>query len=319
MRVRFWGTRGSIPTPLTSSQLKTKIRKALVLSRGADLSSDARLDQFIEQTLPFTVVNTFGGDSPCMEIENNCDEYLICDLGTGLRRFGGRVLAKNGPDKPKVFNFVLSHVHWDHIMGFPFFAPAYIPGNKIRMFGCHDTIESALRYQHSGPCFPVEYDALGADIEYVRLEVDQWYDIADLKVKPMRQHHTGVSYGYRFEKAGKSIVYSTDSEHKLISRAETEAFVAFFHEADLVVFDAMYSLADAVTIREDWGHSSNIVGVELCQMAQVKHLCLFHHEPTNDDDAIQQIFEDTLRLEAITRTDHPLRISAAYDGLEIEV
>ena len=319
MRVRFWGTRGSIPTPLTSAQLKHKIRKALVLSRGADLSSDARIDEFVEQTLPFTVANTFGGDSPCVEIETESNEYLICDLGTGLRRFGSQVLARNGLDTPNKFNFVMSHVHWDHIMGFPFFAPAYIPGNKIRVFGCHDIVESALRGQHSGPCFPVEYDALGADIEYVGLEVDRWYDVAGLKVKAMRQHHTGDSYGYRFEKDGKSIVYSTDSEHKLISRAETEAFVAFFREADLVVFDAMYSLADAVTIREDWGHSSNIVGVELCQMARAKHFCLFHHEPTNDDDAIQQIFEDTVRLEEITRTDHTLKISAAYDGLEIEV
>ena len=102
----------------------------------------------------------------------------------------------------------------------------------------------------------------------------------------MLQRHTGDSYGYRFESQGKVVVYSTDSEHPLAQPEHTERFVRFFHGADLVIFDAMYSLADAISVKADWGHSSNIVGVELCQMAEARHLCLFHHEPVFDDAAI---------------------------------
>jgi len=86
-----------------------------------------------------------------------------------------------------------------------------------------------------------------------------------------------------------------------------------------VIFDAMYSLAEAVSVKEDWGHSSNVVGVELCQLANVKHLVLFHHEPANNDERIAQIWRETLRYEEISRTGEPLRISVAYDGLEIEL
>jgi len=138
-------------------------------------------------------------------------------------------------------------------------------------------------------------------------------------VRAMLQAHSGDSFGYRFEHDGKSVVYSTDSEHKLEDQRETEAFVSFFRGADLVIFDAMYSLADAISVKEDWGHSSNIVGVELCQMAEAKRLCLYHHEPISDDERIAGIWRETRRLEEITRSGAPLEILAAYDGLEIAI
>ena len=131
------------------------------------------------------------------------------------------------------------------------------------------------------------------------------------------QRHGGDSYGYRFEAGGRSVAYSTDSEPRLHNAPEREAFVELFRDADLVVFDAMYSLADAITVKQDWGHSSNVVAVELCQLAGVRHLCLFHHEPALDDAAISKVLADTRRLEEITRSGAPLRVSAAYDGLVI--
>jgi ribonuclease BN (tRNA processing enzyme) len=119
------------------------------------------------------------------------------------------------------------------------------------------------------------------------------------------------------------VVYTTDSEHKLEEHSEAELFAAFFRDADLVIFDAMYSLADAISIRADWGHSSNVVGVELCQMARAKHLVLFHHEPANNDAAIDSLLRDARRLEELTRENFQpsrrLEISAAHDGLEIEL
>jgi ribonuclease BN (tRNA processing enzyme) len=163
----------------------------------------------------------------------------------------------------------------------------------------------------------VEWNRLGATIEFVRLTPGRAHEMAGVRVTPKLQRHGGDSYGYRFEAEGRTVVYSTDSEHKLDDAAETRAFVDFFHEADLVIFDAQYSLAEAVTIKADWGHSSNIVGVELCQMARARHLCLYHHEPALDDERLDTILRETRRLEEITRRDHPVRVSAAYDGMEV--
>jgi ribonuclease BN (tRNA processing enzyme) len=143
--------------------------------------------------------------------------------------------------------------------------------------------------------------------------------VGGVRVTAAPQFHSGESFGFRFEREGASFVYSTDSEHKLEDNRETQRIVAFFRGADLVIFDAMYSLAEAVSVKADWGHSSNVVGVELCQMAQVKKLALFHHEPANDDAAIHRILKDARRLEELTRHGHELQVIAAYDGLELDL
>lgn len=318
MLVRFWGTRGSIPVGLTSADIRRKIEAALTQAMGKGLDSPDKVRRFIDDELDFSTARTYGGQSPCVQVETGSDEYLVCDMGSGARAFGGHVMATKKPGAATV-NVLMSHVHWDHIMGFPFFTPAYAPGTRIRIFGCHDVIEKAFRLQQSAPCFPVDFSRLAASIEFVRLEAGKPVDIAGVRVTPKLQLHTGDSYGYRLERDGKAIVYSTDSEHKLEDPAETEAFVAFFRDADLVIFDAMYSLLDAVSVKEDWGHSSNMVGVELAQMANVKHLCMFHHEPAFNDERIQSVLKETIRFEQLTRGDKPLVVSAAFDGMEIEV
>jgi phosphoribosyl 1,2-cyclic phosphodiesterase len=214
-------------------------------------------------------------------------------------------------------------MHWDHIMGFPFFGPAYVPKNRLFIYGCHDELEHAFRRQQEPPSFPVPFSALGADIQFIKLAPGQKQDVQGLKVTPQVQRHSGDSYGFRFEFGGKSVVYTTDSEHKLEERSEAELFAGFFRDADLVIFDAMYSLADAISVKADWGHSSNVVGVELCQMARARHLVLFHHEPANSDAAIDGLLRDARRLEELTRDNFPpprkMEISAAHDGMEIEL
>ncbi len=316
-RVKFWGTRGSIPVALDSSSIKEKLSRALVAAARKGLDTPEKARAWIENELDFAVSHTFGGNSSCVQLDAGGTEYVLCDLGSGVRVFGNHVFAKDGPAKANVFHVFVSHLHWDHIMGFPYFAPAYVRGNTIRIYGCHKELESALRRQQDAPSFPVPFERLSATIEFVTLDPDRTYDIAGWGVTSKLQSHSGDSYGYRFARDGRIIVYSTDSEHTLDDPEETEGFAAFFRDADLVIFDAMYSLAEAVSVKEDWGHSSNVVGVELCQLANAKHLVLYHHEPAHDDERIAKIWQETLRLEEITRLGERLFISAAYDGLEI--
>ena len=319
MRVRFWGTRGSIPVALTSADIRLKIEQVLTLAIAGGVDSPEKLHAFIEHDLGSSISHTYGGHSSCVEFETGRADYLVCDMGSGARAFGNSIISRRDGGPPPVINVIMSHVHWDHIMGFPFFAPAYVPGARIRIHGCHDVLEQAFRLQQSAPCFPVEFSRLAADIEFVQLKAGVSYDVAGFKVTPKLQRHTGDSYGYRFERDGKIVVYSTDSEHKLEDPGETRGFADFFRNADLVIFDAMYSLLDAVSVKEDWGHSSNIVGVEMAQMANVKHLCMFHHEPAFDDERIESVLKETIRFEKLTRTEQPLTVTAAYDGMEIEL
>jgi len=319
MLLRFWGTRGSLPAPLGHQAVRAKIREALLAAQGRRLENPEAIDHFIDHELSFAGRGTYGGNSSCVEIVPGGDDYVLCDLGSGAREFGNSVLAKHGPGRHHCFNVFLSHLHWDHIQGFPFFMPAYIPGNVIRIHGCHQVMREALLRQQSYPCFPVDFRSLGATIEFVELEPGRTFEVAGLSAQPFLQKHGGDSYGYRFEQAGKTVVYSTDSEHKFDRLDDRYPFVEFFRDADVLIFDAMYSLADQISVKEDWGHSSNIIAVELAQLAGVKHLVMYHHEPIYDDRTLETILGETRRYAEISRPAQPLTITSAYDGLEIVV
>jgi phosphoribosyl 1,2-cyclic phosphodiesterase len=316
--IRFWGTRGSIPVALTSRDLRDRVARALLEASGRRFSSYEEASAFATHELDFSIAHTFGGHTPCVELDVGGDEYFVCDMGSGARPFGSHLLKRQAK-RPATVNVFMSHVHWDHIMGFPFFGPAYVRGTKIRIHGCHELLEHAYRLQQANPCFPVDFSQLAAEIEFVRLVPDQPHEVSGFTVTPHLQLHGGDSYGYRFEREGKAIVYSTDSEHKLEDPAEAEGFAKFFRAADVVIFDAMYALADAISVKADWGHSSNMVGVELCQSAGVRHLVLFHHEPANDDATLLGLLNGARRLEELTRSGDPLLVSSAYDGLEIQL
>ncbi len=315
MSVRFWGTRGSLPAPLTLSQLRNKLTSALVAGANMKLDTVERAQHFVE-SLPFHIGGTYGGNSSCVELSASDNNVVLLDMGSGARLAGQDALQRLA-GRSGDFHIFISHLHWDHIMGFPFFTPAYISGQRIHIYACHEHLENAFRRQQAEPSFPVELSKMAAQIEFVRLEPGRSYNIAGYQVQAALQHHHGDSFGYRFQKNGKCVVYSTDAEHKPEDLLDIKNFVEFFRDADLVIFDAMYSLADSISVKEDWGHSSNIMGVELCQQAGAKRLVLVHHEPANDDATIERLCHDALRLEEITSKGQRLEIFAAYDGLQI--
>ncbi len=318
VRVHFWGTRGSLPAALDAGTVEAKIRAAVRLLRDRQprLGDDAAIAAAVA-ALPFAARASFGGNTSCVQLDAGAEEMTICDAGSGLRAFAEH-LAATRPG-PHVFNLFVSHVHWDHIMGFPFFRPAYVPGNVIRIHGCHPDLREAFVRQHGSPSFPVDFADLQATIEFVTLETDRTYRIGGFDVSASAQHHPGRSFAYRFAGPGGTVVYATDCEHAFRSAEAAAPVIAFYRDADVAIVDAMYSLGESVTVKEDWGHSSNIDAVELAQAAHVRHLVLFHHDPANDDRAIQRALDDARRFEEITRDGMSLRISAAYDGMELVV
>lgn len=318
-QVVFWGTRGSLPTSLNSREIREKIVSALVSANGRSFRNRAAIDHFVDQ-LPFSVGSTFGGNSSCVEIVSDAPEHVICDMGSGARALGQSKIARFGVPNGQTYHIFISHLHWDHLMGFPFFTPMYIPGNRIVIHGCHAQLEEAVRLQMRAPCFPVDYSQAGASISFDQMTPGKAHFIAGMNVTPKRQLHAGDSYGYRFESIDKTLVYSTDSEHKLGEVDSFNEFASFFSKADLVIFDAMYSLAEAASVKADWGHSSNVVAVELCQAAAAKRLALFHHEPMHDDMQLSRLLAETRRLEQITRGNRPaLEVLSAYDGLIVDL
>ncbi len=318
--VKFWGTRGSIPVAPHAHAVRARLESILVKAIDSKLSNYDDIPTFLN-SLSFPEVASYGGNTSCVEIDTGEGDYVLCDMGTGLRDFGANYMRYNEHQRSKTFHLFLSHLHWDHIMGFPFFTPAYIPGYKIRIYGCHQQLESAIKAQHSGPGFPVNFDTLSADIEFHVFQPGDKLTVNGIEIEAFLQLHEGDSYGYRFQVGDKKIVYSTDSEHKVEDQARLDRFVNFIQGADLVVFDAMYSLLEAVTLKEDWGHSSNLMGVELCLRAAAKRLCLFHHDPIHSDDEIDLNLQEARNFASLIASSdkQPLEILAAWDGMQVSL
>jgi len=320
MLVRFWGTRGSLPVAQRVETVRGKIARALVAAGGRTFADEAEALAFAADTFDFAAFGTYGGATSCVEIEGADDAFLVCDLGSGVREFGIDAARRCAAGHGRTHHIFLSHLHWDHIMGFPFFGPAFDPGATLVIHSGHPDAEQALRRQQEEISFPVPFDWLRAKISFVTHELGVPADVAGVSVTLIRQHHSHDSYGYCFERGGKRVIYSTDSEHKVDNMESEAAFEAFFAGADLVICDTMYSLGDTVSLKQDWGHSSNVVAVDLCLAAGAKSLALFHHEPTYSDEDIQRMHAETIRYEELVREARPaLKVVCAYDGLEIAI
>lgn len=319
MLVRFWGTRGSIPTSITAADVQEKVVHALLTADGRKFKDAAEARHFTETELAFAERGTYGGSSSCVEIDDGTGEFLTCDMGSGFRAFGLNAFQRIAAGRPKTFNIFLSHLHWDHIMGFPFFGPAYDPETTIRFYGGHADMETALRRQQETISFPVPFDFMSANIEFNPLTPGETYEVAGHQVQIIRQYHDNDSFGYRFERDGKCAIYSTDSEHSSEDLDADQAFVDFFDKADLVIFDTMYTLGESLTMKEDWGHSSGMIAVDMCHRAGAKRLAMFHHEPIFDDATLEEHHQDTARYEELMRDESELDVLCAYDGLEVSL
>ncbi len=322
MKAIIWGSCGSLPSPASSAVIRRKVKAALWGARRQQFESEAAVDAYLD-TLPHSAHGTYKANTSCVQIETGGEDVILCDAGTGIRDYALSIPA-DAP--PRTYHIFISHLHWDHIQGFPFFAPAYLPGNRIIFHGFHPAIESTLRAQMEEPCFPVPFETMKAEITFDIRENRAEFEIGPVKVRTIKQQHPGDSWGYRFEADGKSIVYSSDSEHGPESKREDYPFVEFFREADVLIFDGQYTFEDANNAKRNWGHSDHITAVELAARAQVKHLTVFHHEPAHSDREIEGLHEEALKYRthynekrsAAADAYFPTQITLAYDGLVLE-
>ncbi|HME10250.1 MAG TPA: response regulator [Bryobacteraceae bacterium] len=291
MLLRFWGTRGSIATPGSGT-------------------------------------NRFGGNTSCVEVVVNSGARFILDCGTGARVLGAHLMS-HAP-KPLEAHILLSHTHWDHIQGFPFFAPAFVPGNRFVLCGpqgCHRSLPEVLAGQMEYTYFPVELGQLGAKIIYQDLS-EGVHDLAGVRVTAQFLNHPAITLGYKLEADGVSLLYLCDHEPfwEQLWRSDAEpgkpesilherdrSHAAFMANADVVIHDAQYT-PEEYPAKRNWGHSTYSYVTQIAAAAKVKRLFLTHHDPTHDDDFLLDIESKARKVAEALRS--PMRISCAYEGCE---
>lgn len=315
LSVKFRGTRGSFPATFGSRELRGKIVRALRIAgeRGLTFSTDAEAERFVREELPFRVAGTYGSATSCIEISApGIAAPLLLDGGSGLQSAG------RGRRDFREQHMLLSHLHWDHIHGIPFYAPLYEKDFHLVIHSCHAAAEIALRAQMSPPFFPISHNDLPAKISFVTHAPGNVFDAGGFAVNAVRQVHPGDSFGYRVEAGGKCVCYSTDAA----PGGELEARAAVLANADLLIYDAMLSDEEARAGKASWGHSSCAGGINFGMRSGARRLAFTHHDSTKTDEELDAIFEN-VRSEANRRREKEnwpagvLReIFAACDGLE---
>jgi len=266
LKLTFWGVRGSTPTPEIENL-------------------------------------NYGGNTPCVEIRLPNGDIFILDAGSGIRPLGAALRSEFGK-KDLNLRILLTHYHWDHIQGVPFFEPLYHSKNNVdfhavgvsekgrhRRYNSENRLEEALKIQMEQPYFPIGFDYLSAKKRFIEMEPEP-QDFDQLTIHPFPLNHPGGAHGFRLESKGAVVVYATDLEH---GDKELDKVVRdFSQEADLLIFDSQYTPEDYEKHR-GWGHSTWLEACDVAREAKVSQLALFHHNPVYNDRVFHQIVQQARR------------------------
>ncbi|HOT90077.1 MAG TPA: tetratricopeptide repeat protein [Anaerolineae bacterium] len=316
MKIRIWGTRGSIPSPLDSGQIEEKLYQAILGMPAINTQDPEAVRAYIKK-LPPLIRGTTGGNTPCIEVQAH-GQLIVLDAGSGLYPLGLELMKGPFGKGKGTLHLFISHTHWDHIQGFPMFTPAFIPGNRIFIYGAHD-LKKVFEIQQNPLTWPVTLSYMNADIQFIHVEPGKPINIGKVRVETIKNAHPGDAYSYRLEDQYSTFVYASDAEYKKLEGDVVDPYVAFFRNADALVFDAMYTLQDAWLTKEDWGHSSAMIGVDLAQAAGVKRLILFHHDPSYSDATIEQIYKSAVEYQAQSATPGALEMIIACEGMTLDL
>jgi len=253
MRIKFWGTRGSIAVPGRNTTL-------------------------------------YGGNTACLEITTQNGKKVIVDAGTGIRALGAKMVAEN--EEMEVL-LLITHIHWDHILGFPFFAPIFNQSSKIMIDGyppCMNGLKSTFDNKMGDGFFPIKFDDLKADIRYLERLHQGGLEIDGTVIDSIPLRHPQGGLGFRFRQGEKTLVFITDNELRddACKGGFHEKYTEFCKDADILIHDSQYTPQE-ISKRKGWGHSDYQITFDLAHRANVKRLILFHHDPSRTDPEVTAI------------------------------
>ena len=276
-RVKFWGVRGSIPTPGPGTAY-------------------------------------YGGNTSCVEIRSG-DEIIILDAGTGLRSLGAALMAEF-KNQPLNLTLLLTHTHWDHIHGIPFFAPIYNPKCRLRILGspgARKGLAETLTGQMESTYFPVPFAKVPGNIEVEEFK-ELNFDIGPFVVRAQRANHPGLCVGYRLFTPDGLISFFPDTEPR--TGGEDREMIEFIRDSDVLILDSQYDIAEYKT-HVGWGHGCVDDSVALALKANARQLCLFHHDPDHDDEKLDHFVKHA--REIVRKRKGKLKVDAAREGMTIQL
>ncbi len=294
MQIKIWGVRGSLPAPLAPSEIQSRVAEVMreFLSQGRKDVSE--IESFLK-TVPPEKLGGYGGNTPSIEVSSG-EAHLIIDGGSGIRALGEKLMeGPCGQGKGRV-DILMTHFHWDHLIGLPFFRPLYVPGNEVHFHAVQPELPAVISTLFKRPFFPVEIAKLESKIFFNQLKPREPIHFGDIKVTPYQLDHPDPCWGYKIEQGGKVFSHCVDSETSRFSREELGPDLPLYQNVDLLLFDAQYDLLESIR-KENWGHGSAMLGIDLAKREGIKKILFMHHDPYSADERVHGIESDVKKYD----------------------
>ena len=295
MQVKLWGVRGSLPSAISNDEYRQKISRIIQHTIKSGIKQNSDINNFIND-LPEELKYVYGGNTTCITVTSKSGELYIIDCGTGIRLLGNELLKGDCGKGKGNLKILLTHNHFDHVQGLPFFKPLYIPGNVLNFHSPYPNQKDFLNNQMNQPYFPATFESTASQKNYIYLDPKNKKPIKlenDLTLEYYPLNHPGGSFAYKFKQDNKIFIFATDAEFSGEILEQYGSKTSFFQDADLLILDSQYTLNESF-MKIDWGHTSYTMAVNCGIRWNIKNLVLTHHEPDYTDSILHENYKMAL-------------------------
>lgn len=322
MKVKYWGVRGSLPSCPTPKQVTEDVRSLMNEYFKAGHKDASQIDAFLSNHHP-AHVGGWGGNTTCVEVETSTASIII-DGGSGMRNLSEKIVKRLNKQKP--IHIFMTHFHWDHVIGIPFFVPIFIPGLMLKFYAVQPELEFLIRGIFKKPYFPVPFESLPSKIVFQQLRERAPIEVDGVKITPYQLDHPDPCWGFKIEGDGKTYAHCVDTEGTRVTREQLGPDLPLYQGVDLMYFDAQYTLPELAE-KANWGHSAAQIGLDIAMREGIGKLVFAHHDPgagTSQvfevDQAVREYYEWKMKaMQASNETAHPVDWQFAVEGLEVDL
>jgi len=324
LNLKYWGVRGSLPSSPSPADWTNHIEGLLRGFFNAGLRDASQVSKYID-SLGSSHLGGYGAATTSVEVKSPRGRIII-DGGSGIRALSEQIMSGKAGASKGPFHIFMTHFHWDHLIGLPFFTPHFVPGVQIHYYAVQPELETIIRRVFEKPYFPVPFESLASKIHFHTLEPRKTVEIEDMKITPYKLDHPDPCWGYRVENNGKVYAHCVDTEGTRVSREELGPDLPLYQGIDLMYYDAQYTFPELAE-KANWGHSASQVGLDIAFREGIKQVLFAHHDPGATIQQLQELKRQTMeyydwRLSTAKENNeemHPVQWDFAHEGLMVKL